>query len=183
MKLDKDVLDKVHKWQERNYIYYIKPTDTPFKIHKWIYYVLFIYNIGFTALSIVSYYFRNFVAVTAGSHEAELIATITISLITLTVLALLFIIGFIFTVKKFFLTGLIINNISIIGLLLSFFRVMTDYIDVSGFLNYFVRHGIPLLLCLIFANIVGILGFRAYLKDKKAYIEYTDKDYTPQFKD
>lgn len=183
MKLDKEIMDKIHKMQERKYIYYIKPSDTSFKIHKWIYYVLFIYNIVFTALSIVSYYFRNFVAVTAGSHETELIASIKVSLITLSVLALCFIIGFIFTVKKFFLTGLIINNLSIIGLLLSFFRVMTEYIDVSGFLDFFARHGIPLLFCLIFANIVGILGFRAYLKDKKAYIEYTDKDYAPQFKD
>lgn len=183
MKLDKELLNKVHKWQERNYIYYIKPTDTPFKIYKWIYYVLFIYNIAFTVLSIISYYYRNFVALTAGSHEAELLNTISVSLITLSVCAVIFILGYIFTVKKCFLTGLILNGLSTIGLLLGFFSVMTDHIDRNGFLDYFIRHGIPLLLYLTLALIVGILGFRAYLKDKKAYIEFTDKDYVPQFKD
>lgn len=183
MKLDKDILAKVHKWQERNYIYYIKPTDTPFKIYKWIYFALFVYNVIFTVLSIISYYYRNFVALTAGSHEAELLKTIKISLIALSICALLFIIGFVFTFKKMFLTGLIINVISTIGLLLGFFRIMTDYIDLNGFLDYFVRHGIPLLLYLSLALIVGILGFRAYLKDKQYYIEFTDKDYVPQFKD
>lgn len=183
MKMDKDILDIIHKKQDRNYIYYIKPTDMPFKIFKWIYYIVFIYNFVFSCFTVFARYYFNFVAERGQSTAPEDVNPVRDSIIVLSVFVVLFLVGYILTVCKKFLPGLIINSFSIIGLSIGFFRIMSEQIDLNGYLKYILFHGAPLLLCLIFALIVGVLGFRAYLKDKKYYIEYTDKDYVSQFKD
>lgn len=183
MKFDANTLKQLRVYQEKHYIYYIKPTDITFKILNWIYIVSFLYSFIFSVISTISYYFRNFVVIEAAKDEAELLLSIKLSIIALIIFIFLLLTAFILNSFKKFLAGLILNATATIGLLLTFFKMMSDYIDLNGFLNYFLRHGISLLLLLIFGTIVSALGFRAYLKDKKAYIQFTDKDYKEQFND
>lgn len=193
MKFDKDIMQKVRRYQNKRCIYYIKPTDKSFIYLKRIYVFTFICNLILAILTVWSYMaFNN--AILAENPTSQKVQTeyarVTNFNILVIVLWVIFIVGLILTLKEHFFKGLLTNVASITALMFTYYNL---YVKEDDFTNpyptgdvledYIFKYVVPLAICAIFVLAVGILGTRAYLKDKKAYIELTDKDYVPQFKE
>lgn len=185
MKFDKEIMQKLRNYQERHYIYYIKPSDKPFKIYKWLYYLTFVYNFIFGLITLLSYYVSNYNIYLLNQNNEDVVLKFTeIKNLCILIIALwiIFIAGFILNIKKHFFKGLIANLVAVLSLAFAYLKLYLD-MGSDDLKQYIVRYALPLGICFILILIVGILGTRAYLKDKNAYIKFTDKDYTPQFKD
>ena len=181
MKYDKEILNKIYEKQKKQKNGYIRPGSNGYMFFKVMVIISFAVNAFISIFSDLSYFLRNFVALTAGSGDAELLKTIKQNLIYITAFLLIFIASFVLILCKKYIAGLITSSISSIGLMISFAKILSNHLEVYGYLYYILKHLGPLTVYLIFTVLICIFGIRANIKTKKEYLAFTDKDYKKQF--
>ncbi len=167
MKMHKGVLERVKMLERKNGIRYLDTDSTVYKVFKIVLIVVFIYAMLVNLLYSVSMLL----------NSEELAETFYRYILTPVICSVLMLLGLIFEVKKFHITGGILSVIPATVLAI-FFKTISYGVEANSLqARYYWRHLAPMVLIVVSASVMSIIGVGAKTKLQKMYNKVTKNIY------